>query len=279
MEIPQARFRLLTAATLSAAVHGLAFWAAGLVPYGPILTPDLHPAMDLLSIVEVEEPEPLAIASQPGVAPGNKDAEDDEAPSEGNERSESTEAAPVIADPKPEPIAPTPKARGDAPAADPAAEPIPPTGERPTLPGSVHAMPSVPIAGLIRLPQGPASRSRARTDPSKASPTRRSAGRTKGGRVDERNPVLMTALDRILRRQYPNDAREAGIEGYAKLDLVVTRWGRPESIRVVESHGHPGFGEACVRAVKHSRWRPAKNPAGRRIAMRVRYRCRFTVDP
>ncbi|TPV95167.1 MAG: energy transducer TonB [Myxococcales bacterium FL481] len=91
-------------------------------------------------------------------------------------------------------------------------------------------------------------------------------------------PVLLTDMDRTLRRHYPNEARAQQIEGHARLQLVVSRRGRPSQLRVIESVGHPAFGEACRRAVARSRWRPARDRSGDRVATRILYRCKFEVD-
>lgn len=278
--MPQALSRSLSAAILSGALHGSAFWAARVLGPEPGEPSRRPPRVDLVTIVEVKEPLPLA--SQPGVEPERDDAVESEAPKDVSLAPEEREVRPAHVDPTPKAIPSAARASKDDPPEDSVAEPqleaIAPVVKQRALPNPLAVNPTAPHAGLIRIPQGRPSQRRPFTAASKSSSKRRTSDRAKGGRKGNRNPILLTALDRELRRFYPNDAREAGIEGHARLELVVTRWGRPESIRIVSSHGHPAFGEACVRAVKRSRWRPAKDRSGRRIAMRVRYRCRFTVD-
>lgn len=281
--MPQALSRSMVAAILSGVLHGGAFWAASFLESEPSQRVDRYPPMELVSMVEVEKAEPpsLAVASEPGVEPESEDAPQEEAPKEVSPASEKAEPPPPV-EPPPKAAPPAAKAPTEEPPSE-TLEELPPDAISPTanqraLPTTFALKPFIPQAGLIRVPQGRPSKRRARATVSNSARGQRSSGRAKGGKKGNLNPVLLTALDRELRRTYPNDAREAGIEGYAKLDLVVTRWGRPESIRIVSSHGHPAFGEACLRAVKRSRWRPAKDQSGRRIAMRVRYRCRFTVD-
>lgn len=272
---PQSLSKSVTGIILSAAMHGAAFWAVGQVPHESRTPTARHRPIETLTIVEVATPPPppLVTASEPGMDPAAQDAIQDQASDQASEAPKEPEVTP-----KPPPL---PASMRSAVPPSALVEPVPKVkaAPAPSLPTLVGSRPSVLNAGLFQIPTSAASNRPAVAAPPKPSARESLTRGAKGGQINSRNPVLLTVLDGILRRNYPNDAHDAGIEGYARLELVVTRWGRPESIRILESHGHPAFGDACVRTVKRSRWRPAKNASGRRIAVRVRYRCSFTVGP
>lgn len=281
--IPTFPFRCVTATLLSAALHGGVVWAVGRIQHRPSMrSPRRHPPIELFSLVEIAEPAslPPTIPSQPGTETTVEDSSEVLTPSQTSPAPEDLDPPSPQAEPEPNPTPSLAQPRRDKPLAEPV-KPTPsqPAAVHPPLPASVELKPFHSTRHLFPLP--PTLRSPSR--PTKAAASQPASGRGSVGkanakRANDRNPILLTALHRLLRQNYPNQAREAGIEGYAKLELVVTRRGRPESIRILGSHGHPDFGEACLRTVKRSRWRPAKDREGRRIAVRVRYRCRFSID-
>jgi TonB family protein len=83
-------------------------------------------------------------------------------------------------------------------------------------------------------------------------------------------------LDAELERNYPIELRRAGIPGRASLRLQISPEGRVGSIEVV-SESHAGFGDACVRTVRQSRWEPPLDVEGRAVATAIIYVCSFEV--
>jgi protein TonB len=84
------------------------------------------------------------------------------------------------------------------------------------------------------------------------------------------------ALDRELERNYPADARRAGISGSATLRLQVMPDGRLGRVQQV-SESHPGFGPACERTVRAARWDPPLDREGHAVATEIKYVCKFEV--
>lgn len=83
-------------------------------------------------------------------------------------------------------------------------------------------------------------------------------------------------LDAELERNYPIDARRAGIAGTAKLRVQILSDGRVGKVeRVLESH--PGFGDACTKTVRAARWEPPLDADGRAVATEIVYVCKFEV--
>jgi protein TonB len=83
-------------------------------------------------------------------------------------------------------------------------------------------------------------------------------------------------LDAELERNYPIDARRAGISGTARLRVRILADGRVGKVEnVFESH--PGFGEACAKTVRAARWEPPLDSDGRAVATEIVYVCKFEV--
>ena len=83
-------------------------------------------------------------------------------------------------------------------------------------------------------------------------------------------------LDAELERNYPVEARRAGISGTAKLRVQIMPDGRVRLVeRVAESY--PGFGDACARTVRAARWEPPLDADGRAVATEIVYVCKFEV--
>lgn len=63
------------------------------------------------------------------------------------------------------------------------------------------------------------------------------------------------------RVDYPESARRAGIQGTVVIQLTVSERGVPSDITVLEGIGG-GCDEAAVRAVRSSRFTPARDSSG-----------------
>lgn len=83
-------------------------------------------------------------------------------------------------------------------------------------------------------------------------------------------------LDAELERQYPLEARRAGISGTASLRLRILADGRIGSVNVL-SETWAGFGSACERTVRAARWEPPIDRDGSSVATEITYTCRFEV--
>ncbi|HEX5055636.1 MAG TPA: energy transducer TonB [Gammaproteobacteria bacterium] len=56
--------------------------------------------------------------------------------------------------------------------------------------------------------------------------------------------------------EYPRDAKDQGIEGYAVVEFLLNSQGRPKDVRVVESMPPDVFSKAAKAAVSHNKYTP-----------------------
>lgn len=89
-------------------------------------------------------------------------------------------------------------------------------------------------------------------------------------------PPRAPGLDGELERNYPLDARRAGIAGKAVLRVRILADGRVASVEHV-SETYAGFADACARTVRAARWEPPIDADGRPAATEITYVCRFEV--
>ncbi|HEX3694856.1 MAG TPA: energy transducer TonB [Polyangia bacterium] len=83
-------------------------------------------------------------------------------------------------------------------------------------------------------------------------------------------------LTDMLERNYPDQARKRGVAGKAVMRLRVMPDGHLRDLIVVaESQG--GFGEACRRTLRDSRWSPPLDRQARPVSTFVNYTCTFAV--
>jgi TonB family protein len=83
-------------------------------------------------------------------------------------------------------------------------------------------------------------------------------------------------LDAALRNNYPSEARRRGIAGSASVRARIDADGIVREVTPL-NETFPGFGEACRRTVRGSKWSPPRDGSGRQVATRIRYTCRFVV--
>lgn len=57
--------------------------------------------------------------------------------------------------------------------------------------------------------------------------------------------------------KYPPEARDAGWEGRAVINVLVNKEGGIDDTKVLKSSGYPSLDEAAVEAIKNTKWRPA----------------------
>jgi protein TonB len=84
------------------------------------------------------------------------------------------------------------------------------------------------------------------------------------------------ALDAALERNYPIDARRAGVSGNAVLRVQILADGRIGTVERLSETFH-GFGESCERTVRSARWEAPTDREGVPVITRITYTCRFEV--
>ncbi len=90
-------------------------------------------------------------------------------------------------------------------------------------------------------------------------------------------PPVPPALAGLLRANYPEEARQRGLRGSARVRARVDSDGLVRLGHVV-SETSPGFGAACRRTVVGSRWSAPRDKNGNAVATEIVYTCHFEVD-
>lgn len=93
---------------------------------------------------------------------------------------------------------------------------------------------------------------------------------------DLSKPPRPPALDGALERNYPADARRAGVAGRAVLRVKIRADGRVGRVERV-SETWQGFGEACERTVRSAPWEPPVDQDGALVETEITYTCRFEI--
>jgi protein TonB len=203
------------------------------------------------------------------------------------------EPPPPEPEPEPEPEPPKPRVRE---AAKPVEEPPPPEEPPPapapetiadfsgtTLTGEgsggwVSAVGSgAPMNAPIGKPKAPVTgRERDGTEGGAIGGT----GTRVVGEADlSRSPKLPTSatLDEALKREYPKEAQQQGIEGVARVRVRVFATGKLNPLATL-SESYPGFAEACKRFLREQRFEPGLDRAGQPVATDINFKCEFTVE-
>lgn len=90
-------------------------------------------------------------------------------------------------------------------------------------------------------------------------------------------PPHPPSLGDALRRNYPEQARQQGRGGEAKVRARIEPNGRVKQAKVV-GETSAGFGDACKKTVLASKWTAPLDKKGRPAPTWVSYRCQFRVD-
>ncbi|AKU96062.1 Ferric siderophore transport system, periplasmic binding protein TonB [Labilithrix luteola] len=195
-------------------------------------------------------------------------------------------------EPKPEPaapepqVAPTPQKMAAAPAR---------TESRPTTQAQNDPPPSdeppADFTGTVMSNDGPGIAVRAGSGgggtgrgpatgpaPAKADPgpARPAGPRFVAARDLSKPPRAPVGLDGALERNYPTEAKRAGIAGKAVLRVKILPDGRVGGVERV-SESYPGFGEACEKTVRSAPWEPPIDREGAPVGTEITYTCRFEV--
>lgn len=86
-------------------------------------------------------------------------------------------------------------------------------------------------------------------------------------------------LSATLERNFPKEARQQGVEGNTRVRLRISAEGKVSDLRVLsESVRGYGFGQACMKTLRGSRWTPGRDAKGQAVATIIPgYTCEFTV--
>ena len=76
--------------------------------------------------------------------------------------------------------------------------------------------------------------------------------------------------------QYPKAARDLGIEGAVRVEIVIDREGVVRSVRIIEGLGH-GTEEAALEAARRLRFNPAA-AGGRAVAVKIQFIINFELE-
>lgn len=163
------------------------------------------------------------------------------------------------------------------PAADPATEPVDLSGITLTNDSdSGFAMPTgngLARTGALRVPASIGRRPPLSPDSRKEKPAGPPLVAVSALSMRPTPP----SLDSALERNYPDEARRRGLGGNALVRLRIDPDGIVRTLTPL-SESFPGFGEACRRTLRGSRWSPPLDQSGRAVATEVRYTCRFVVS-
>jgi TonB family protein len=80
-----------------------------------------------------------------------------------------------------------------------------------------------------------------------------------------------------LAAAYPAEARAKGLTGKAIVRARVMPDGRVRELALVSESAN-GFGDACERTLRDSRWSPPVDHEGRPVSTFINYTCRFNVE-
>lgn len=85
------------------------------------------------------------------------------------------------------------------------------------------------------------------------------------------------SLTGLLRANYPEEARQRGLRGDAKVRARIDADGLIRVARLL-SESSAGFGSACRRTVLGSHWSAPRDKNGGAVATEIVYTCHFEVD-
>ncbi|MBN1433860.1 energy transducer TonB [Candidatus Fermentibacterales bacterium] len=78
--------------------------------------------------------------------------------------------------------------------------------------------------------------------------------------------------------QYPDIARQAGVEGTVQLQLFVSESGRVERVLVAQSSGLSSLDSAAVSSARNSSWLPARRDDGTAVGIWTAMMYRFVLE-
>jgi outer membrane biosynthesis protein TonB len=87
------------------------------------------------------------------------------------------------------------------------------------------------------------------------------------------------SLKRKLEKLYPKKAKQEGVEGEARVRLMIGPKGLPAKVRLI-TEDPPGydFGKICIKTVNGEAWKPPLDKDGKPVTTRVTFRCGFEIN-
>lgn len=92
-----------------------------------------------------------------------------------------------------------------------------------------------------------------------------------------RRPRPMGDIREALERNYPRRAQSLGIQGSAQVRLRILPTGDPTQLVLTTQTGNYGFGEACLKTLRGSRWNPPLDRSGTPVATDISFTCVFEI--
>jgi protein TonB len=269
---PADALRLYVTLVLALGAHALAAIGLWLLP----LVSDFHPQAPIALEVIEAVPEPPPPEPEPVAEPEPEPPPPEPEPIVQHRPTPQPRPTPVEAPPPPEPPAETPPPAEEAVAAF---DDLTLTNDQ-----SAAWASAVGSGEHDEAPLG---------QPGAAVTGRHREGRpggVPGGTGTEEGPHIAAASDlsrqpgppadrliRLLETNYPQDARQIGIEGHADVRIHVHADGRVQPLAVVRET-HDGFGAACQRTLRQGgRWTPPLDRQGREVDTITVFRCTFSI--
>jgi protein TonB len=165
-------------------------------------------------------------------------------------------------------------------------EAVPPTrssSNQPTVKGPEHSLPPREAPVPVEKPKEPPPQViKKQPDPepkADPSPPPEITARREPAPIEKKEEVPPTrpALLSLPSPAYPRELREEGITGSVRVCISVSRDGRPSSVSITRSSGHPSMDSAALDAARRARFSPAtKNgsPVESRITITIRFNIR-----
>jgi outer membrane biosynthesis protein TonB len=97
------------------------------------------------------------------------------------------------------------------------------------------------------------------------------------GEADLSRRPVAPDLTSALARAYPDEARRKALAGRAVIRALVLPDGHLTRIST-QLESAPGFGAACARTLRESRWSPPLDRSARAVSTFISYTCRFEVQ-
>lgn len=197
-------------------------------------------------------------------------------------------------EPEPEPEPPKPQPRAEkAPTPTEDEPPPPPTEEPPapaaeetpfdftgvTLTGDGNAGWSTAV-GNGQAMRGPVGKPGARVTGRAATgaPEAESGPQVVAEADLSRRPSVPGDMNASLKRHYPPQAEQQGVEGFAIASIRILPNGRVSRIRI-KRESFTGFGDACRQALEETPWAPPLDKGGQPVAFDIpTFTCRFEVE-
>jgi outer membrane biosynthesis protein TonB len=195
-------------------------------------------------------------------------------------------------EPKPEPVKPRIKEASPAPVEEaPPPDPTPPAPAEETIADFSGTTLTGEGSGGWTTAVGSGAPMNAPIGKPKAAVTGRERDGTEGGAIGgtgtrvvseadlSRSPKVPSAeaLNEALKREFPKDAQQQGIEGVARIRVRVFATGKLSPLTVL-SESYPGFAEACKRSLRDQRFEPGLDRQGQPVATDINFKCEFTLE-